>query len=246
MNIFFFFFSILDYFRTTQDEYSIIFTSGATASLKLVAETFDFKNKKNGVDEQTGNFVYLKDNHTSVLGMREVTAQRGAEVICMNHDEAFNVLQQNREVKSYGEDVRTNSLFVYSAQCNFSGLKYPLSWIKKIKSGCLSEHFDKKTNWFTLIDAASFAATNDLDLSVFKPDFVCLSFYKLFGYPTGLGALLVKNDSADVLNKVYYGGGTVNVVLSSKLHHVKKKFLHQRYENGKKINKQYNSIYLPF
>jgi hypothetical protein len=39
-----------------------------------------------------------------------------------------------------------------------------------------------------------------------------LSFYKIFGYPTGLGALLVRRASMPLLaGKLYFGGGTVAV-----------------------------------
>lgn len=34
-----------------------------------------------------------------------------------------------------------------------------------------------------------------------RPDFVTLSFYKMFGFPTGLGALLVHRRSVDLLRK---------------------------------------------
>jgi hypothetical protein len=34
-----------------------------------------------------------------------------------------------------------------------------------------------------------------------EADFVCVSFYKLFGYPTGLGALIVRHDAAKLLAK---------------------------------------------
>ncbi len=40
--------------------------------------------------------------------------------------------------------------------------------------------------------AAAFVPTSKLDLSVHHPDFVSVSFYKIFGYPTGIGCLLVK------------------------------------------------------
>jgi selenocysteine lyase/cysteine desulfurase len=53
-----------------------------------------------------------------------------------------------------------------------------------------------------LVDAAAYVPTQPLDLSQVRPDFVGLSFYKMFGYPTGLGALLVRVDAAEVLNKV--------------------------------------------
>jgi selenocysteine lyase/cysteine desulfurase len=43
-------------------------------------------------------------------------------------------------------------------------------------------------------------------------DFVVMSFYKLFGYPTGLGALVCRNEAAALLRKHYFGGGTVEAV----------------------------------
>ena len=39
-----------------------------------------------------------------------------------------------------------------------------------------------------------------------------ISFYKIFGYPTGLGALLVRRAAMPLLaGKLYFGGGTVAV-----------------------------------
>ena len=42
-----------------------------------------------------------------------------------------------------------------------------------------------KGEWLVVLDAAAYAPTHGLDLSRVKPDFVPLSFYKLFGFPTG-------------------------------------------------------------
>lgn len=43
----------------------------------------------------------------------------------------------------------------------------------------------RKHNWFVMLDAASFVGTNALDLSKYSADFVTISFYKMFGFPTG-------------------------------------------------------------
>ncbi|XP_011875726.1 PREDICTED: molybdenum cofactor sulfurase [Vollenhovia emeryi] len=223
---------ILSHFNTSPDEYSVIFTSGATASLKIIADGFRFGTDQTAFT-RAGSFVYVQDNHTSVLGMRDVVAGRGAEVICLGHDQAFRTLGERTCRRDPDERQGGNSLFVYSAQCNFSGLKYPLKWIGAAHAGALSALAGgPSTRWYVLLDAAGFAPTNNLDLSVFKPDFVCLSFYKMFGYPTGIGALLVRNASADVLEKVYYGGGTVDVALSSERFHRKRQALCQRFEDG--------------
>lgn len=43
-----------------------------------------------------------------------------------------------------------------------------------------------------LLDAAAFVPTNRLNLAAVRADFVSVSFYKMFGYPTGVSALLIR------------------------------------------------------
>jgi selenocysteine lyase/cysteine desulfurase len=62
-----------------------------------------------------------------------------------------------------------------------------------------------------LLDAAAFAPTNCLDLSAVRPDFVSLSFYKIFGYPTGVGALIAKRAALKKLRRPWFAGGTIEV-----------------------------------
>jgi len=62
-----------------------------------------------------------------------------------------------------------------------------------------------------------------LDLSI------CLHFVFPLRLFTGLGALIVRNRSASVLDKCYFGGGTVNIALPSKNFHVKRNKLHERW-----------------
>jgi molybdenum cofactor sulfurtransferase len=119
---------------------------------------------------------------------------------------------------------------------NFSGSKYPLEWInlctdaKFIVKGLSGNMHPMK--WFTLLDAAAFVPTNELDLSLYPADFVTVSFYKMFGYPTGLGALLVRNKVSSLLHTVYFGGGTVDAYASNLLFHVPRSSLHDRLEHG--------------
>ena len=62
-----------------------------------------------------------------------------------------------------------------------------------------------------VLDCAAFAPTNRLDLSAVKPDFVPVSFYKLFGYPTGVGALIARRDALAKLQRPWFAGGTITV-----------------------------------
>jgi selenocysteine lyase/cysteine desulfurase len=50
-----------------------------------------------------------------------------------------------------------------------------------------------------------------LDLSKIKPDFVPISFYKMFGYPTGIGALIARKQAMVKLHRPWFAGGTITV-----------------------------------
>jgi selenocysteine lyase/cysteine desulfurase len=63
--------------------------------------------------------------------------------------------------------------------------------------------------WDVLLDAAAFAPSNRLDLSQWHPDFVDLSFYKIFGYPTGIGCLIARKSTAEKLIRPWFAGGTI-------------------------------------
>lgn len=193
----------MKYFNADADEYSVIFTSGATAALKIVGECFEFTDD--------GAFYYLTDSHTSVLGMREIV--KTEKIVPLTKE---NLLDDSFVVSGSG-------LVTFPAQCNFNGFKYPLRAISK---------FHENPELFVCLDAASFVATNLLDLRTYKPDFVCVSFYKIFGYPTGIGALIVSKRGVQKLVKKYYGGGTVKIALTRSNWHQKRDPIHERFEDG--------------
>jgi selenocysteine lyase/cysteine desulfurase len=97
-------------------------------------------------------------------------------------------------------DLRAPNLFAYPAQSNFSGVKHPAAFIERAHA----------RGWDVLLDAAAFVPTNRLDLREVQPDFVAVSFYKMFGYPTGVGCLLMRNDAMERLRRPWFAGGTVN------------------------------------
>jgi selenocysteine lyase/cysteine desulfurase len=62
-----------------------------------------------------------------------------------------------------------------------------------------------------LLDAAAFTPTNQLDLRRWRPDFVSQSFYKMFGYPTGVGCLIARTAALAKLHRPWFAGGTITV-----------------------------------
>jgi selenocysteine lyase/cysteine desulfurase len=184
---------VLKYFNASPDEYMAIFTQNSTGALKLVGESYPF-----GVGD---NYLLTFDNHNSVNGVREFARSAGATVTYipvappnLRVDEAE--LERNLTLARPG----VNNLFAFPAQSNFTGVQHPLEWIAQAQ----------EQGWDVLLDAAAFAPSNRLDLSRWRPDFVDISFYKIFGYPTGVGCLLARKSAVHKLCRPWYAGGTVS------------------------------------
>ncbi|WIA18344.1 hypothetical protein OEZ85_009809 [Tetradesmus obliquus] len=100
---------------------------------------------------------------------------------------------------------------------NYAGVVYPLDYINKAHAASTATD-----RYLVLLDAAAFLPSHPLDLSVHPADFVAASFYKLFGYPTGLGALVLRSELVPALRKVYFGGGSVALATPEGCWHVAK------------------------
>ncbi len=184
---------ILHFFNADPNEYVAIFTANASGALKLIGESYPFSN---------GRYLLTFDNHNSVNGIREFAHARGADVTYIPislPDMQVDASQLERELAQPSKNG--NNLFAYPAQSNFSSVKHPLEWIEKAHAH----------GWDVLLDAAAYVPTNKLDLSKIKPDFVPVSFYKMFGYPTGLGTLIARKSALAKLHRPWFAGGTITV-----------------------------------
>jgi len=283
---------ILRFANAPASQYSVVFTSGATAALKLVGECFPWS--------QGSEFCMLQDNHTSVVGIREyavhggagccsvlnltpgvpqsavgnavpgtnvssgvvldVTPVRNGQVSAPNRIHTADDADRHRSaVVSGNTDSRAFSLFAFPAESNFSGAKYDMKLVHDAHDGRIgitncnqrsddplkdrykavwrtpdasSQHDTAGNRWLVLMDAAKYASTDALDLTAYPADFVCVSFYKIFGFPTGVGALVVRNDAAAILRKRYFGGGSVEAVVTTSQFHVSRRNVSDRFEDG--------------
>jgi selenocysteine lyase/cysteine desulfurase len=140
------------------------------------------------------SLVLSADNHNSVNGLRRFARRRGASV---------RYLPLNDQLR-LDDEPTGRGLFAYPAQSNFSGVQHPLSWPSECE---------------VLLDAAAFVPTNALSLRACLATFVVVSFYKVFGYPTGVGALIVRHDALKRLKRPWFSGGTVERVWVSQRRH---------------------------
>ncbi|HEX4831075.1 MAG TPA: aminotransferase class V-fold PLP-dependent enzyme [Trebonia sp.] len=183
--------AVLRFFNASPREYAAIFTPNATGACRLVAEAYPFRTGK--------RLVLTADNHNSVNGIREPARSKGARVryVSLTSDLRVNEADLNAALgRGHG---RQPGLFAYPAQSNFSGARHPLSWIGRAQGA----------GYDVLLDAAAFVPTSRLDLSRVKPEFVTVSWYKVFGYPTGVGCLLVRRDAMARLRRPWFSGGTI-------------------------------------
>lgn len=186
--------AVLSYFHAS-DDYYCVFTANATQSLKIIGESYPF--------DPHSHFLLLFDNHNSVNGIREYARHKGASFdYCPVYLEDLRIDEQQLKSKLISQHHKHHKLFAYPAQSNVSGVKHDLKWIEVAH----------QNGWDVLLDAAAYVPTNDLNLKEVKPDYVSVSFYKIFGYPTGIGALLIRKSAFEKLDKPWFAGGTVSYV----------------------------------
>lgn len=186
--------SVLSYFHASPQEYVVIFTPNATGALKLVGESYPFA--------PGGCYLLTFDNHNSVNGIREFAHAKGAAITYVPLEPPDLRVNEShlRRLLAQAHPGQPN-LFAYPAQSNVTGVQHPLDWIAHAQ----------EQSWDVLVDGAAFVPSNRLDLSRWHPDFVPLSFYKMFGYPTGVGCLLARKSALTKLRRPWFAGGTITL-----------------------------------
>ncbi|KAF7289234.1 Cysteine desulfurase [Mycena indigotica] len=210
--------AVLSFFHASSEDYAVIFTSNATGALKLVGEAFPFSGG--------GSYVLACDSHNSVHGIREFAASRGARVSYIpatstggfDPPTAKNILLRNRPRAKN----TVPSLFALTGQSNITNTKAPLSVLEYAKS----------LGYYTLLDAAALAASSSICLTGSSIDAMAISFYKMFGYPTGIGALVIKKSFLAKLERPWFAGGTVDIVQVPGSVRTRSTVLHEQFEDG--------------
>ncbi len=185
---------VQEFFNAPPDDYLCVFTANASAALRLVAESYRFA--------PGGTFALTADNHNSVNGIREFAKRKGAEVVYVPvtpPELRLDRAAMSRVLQAAEPGAR--NLLAFPAQSNFSGTQHRLDLVGEARAA----------GWDVLVDAAAFAPTNRFDVAQVRPDFAALSFYKIMGFPTGIGCLLMRRDRLDVLSRPWFAGGTITI-----------------------------------
>lgn len=196
---------ILDYLNVPENEYGVVFTVSRGSAFKLLAESYPFYTNK--------RLLTMFDHESqSVNWMAQCAKEKGAKV-CRAWFKWPSLKLCSRELRKQISNKKKKKkdsavgLFVFPVQSRVSGSKYSYQWMA----------LAQQNNWHVLLDAGSLGPKDmdSLGLSLFRPDFIITSFYKVFGYdPTGFGCLLIKKSVMGALQNQSgrTGSGIVRIV----------------------------------
>ncbi len=184
---------VLRFLDADPAEYTVVFTANASQAVKLVAEAYPFHRR-------SASLLLTQDNHNSVNGVREFAGAARAKVGLVPF--AGDELRVSAAALRRALTGRHRGLFCYPAQSNFSGVRHPLEWVARARAA----------GWHTLLDAAAYLPTGKLSLRRVPADFVVASWYKVFGYPSGVGSLVARREALAALRRPWFAGGTIQVV----------------------------------
>ncbi|KAG9080537.1 hypothetical protein FS749_007986, partial [Ceratobasidium sp. UAMH 11750] len=192
--------AVLAFFDADPEEYLVVWTANATAGLKLVGESFPFT--------PDSSLVLPVDAHNSVQGIRAFAGRARASVryvSCLEDggydvEEAMAILDSLPESS---ESTNTKSLLALTGLSNLTNHKAPLQTIVPAA---------RARGVYTILDAAALAPTTRISLSNTPVDAMVISFYKMFGFPTGVGALVARKTFLNKLERPWFAGGAVELV----------------------------------
>ncbi|KAH6783872.1 hypothetical protein C2S52_008831 [Perilla frutescens var. hirtella] len=196
---------IMDFLNISQNDYTMVFTVNRSAAFKLVAESYPFQSNR--------KLLTVYDHESEALdSMINTSGKRGARIMAAEfkwprlriHSAKLRkmIIRKKKKKKHRG-------LFVFPLQSRMTGASNSYQWMAMAQ-----EH-----GWHVLLDACALGP-KDMDsfgLSLFHPDFLICSFYKVFGEnPTGFGCLFVKKSVVLIL-EASAGTGIVSITPAKNL-----------------------------
>ncbi|MFH1671042.1 MAG: SufS family cysteine desulfurase [Patescibacteria group bacterium] len=170
----------------------IIFTSGTTESINLVAKTWGKEN----ISEDDAVVLTLLEHHSNITPWMQLKDDNDCAIewVELNAEENIDLTQLDAHLKK--GNVK---LVAVTGQGNVTGVRPPLKEIiaQAHKAGAL-----------VLIDAAQLITHHPTDVQDLDCDFLAFSGHKIYG-PTGVGILYGKRKLLEKMPPFLTGGGMI-------------------------------------
>ncbi|XP_021730170.1 molybdenum cofactor sulfurase [Chenopodium quinoa] len=196
---------IREFLNNSEDDYSVVLTANRTSAFRLVAESYPFGSCKKllTVYDHDSEAVDTMINSSEKRGAQAMAAEFTWPRLRIHSSKLRSMITSKRMIS------KKRGLFVFQLQSRVTGARYSYQWMKVAQ-----EH-----GWHILLDACA-VGPKDMDslgLSLFQPDFLICSFYKVFGEnPSGFGCLFVKKSAISIL-ETSTTAGIVSIVSARKL-----------------------------
>lgn len=170
------------------DPHCVIWTSGTTHALNLVAQ---------GLESQIGEndeiIISIAEHHANFITWQQLAQRSGAKLIVLplNSDYLIdeNVLRQALSPRT--------KIVAFNLVSNVTGIRQPAEQLISL--------IRQQSNAKIVLDIAQAVCTEKVDIQRLDADFYAFSAHKIYG-PTGVGALLGKRESLEQLRPLFYGG----------------------------------------
>ena len=190
--------AVCDFFRAPREEYLCVFTANASAALRLVGEAYPFA--PGGRFALTVRQPQLGQRHPRVR-----PAARRAGLLRAGDRARAPRRPRGDEQRAAGRRAGRPHGGPQPA-----GLPGPVQLLRRAAPprpgrrgapGRLGRAARRR----------GLRADEPVDIGAIAPDFAAFSFYKIIGYPTGVGCLLIRRDRAALLDRPWFAGGTVTI-----------------------------------
>ncbi len=176
------------------DENEIIFTSGATAGINLVA--YSWGNENLNKDDEI--ILTIAEHHANFVPWQYIAKLKGAnlKVVHFNPDEDFDISKIREQITT------KTKLITFPHVSNVLGTVFPVKQICSLA---------KQAGAVTLVDGCQGAIHFKVDVKELGCDFYCFSGHKLYG-PTGIGVLYGSINLTNNMPPFMCGGDMIDVV----------------------------------
>lgn len=203
--------AVADFINATPEE--IVFTSGATDSINMVAYAWAMRNLRAG-DEIV---LPVSEHHSNLLIWQELATVHGFKVVYVNVTPDFKL-----DLADFLQKITPKTKLVTFAISSHIFGNYPHNYITKIIAQAHA------VGAAVLLDAAQAVGHEQIDVQLLQADFLAFSAHKMFG-PTGVGILYVNKKIFKQLGVNRIGGGMVH---SAQLNCIAYKEMPYRLEAG--------------
>ena len=176
------------------DSHSVVFTSGTTESINLIAYSWGLKNLK----KTDSVLITEMEHHSNIIPWQLITKKTNSSLnyIPLCNNGTLNTESMNEQLLS------STKIISISHQSNVFGTINPIkNIIDKAKS----------MDILTLIDGAQAVPHLEVNLSELDPDFYVFSGHKMLG-PTGVGILVGRTELLEGMDPFMGGGEMINKV----------------------------------